>query len=68
MNRDILSCSNVANRDVFFFVRNSPNLTIFGGGGAAVIHSSSTISSHMTSRSDSYIAFTTELFSHVTEQ
>ena len=22
MNGDILSCSNVANRDVFFFVRN----------------------------------------------
>ena len=25
MNRDILSSSNVANRDVFFFVRNGPN-------------------------------------------
>ena len=24
MNHDILSCSNVANRDVFFFVRNGP--------------------------------------------
>ena len=24
MNRDNLSCSNVANRDVFFFVRNGP--------------------------------------------
>ena len=24
MNRDILSCLNVVNRDVFFFVRNGP--------------------------------------------
>ena len=24
MNRDILSCSNVTKRDVFFFVRNGP--------------------------------------------
>ena len=24
MNRDIVSCSNVTNRDVFIFVRNAP--------------------------------------------
>ena len=47
MNRDILSCSNVANRDVFFFVRNGPNSDVTGKANSGMfIGMLSTYASH----------------------